>query len=72
MQGEIEAQWERLDDNGIMYSVSLPETLDYDLRLEDTYQIVKKETSASGDNRQTIRLTLQTTAPIEALGRGNA
>ena len=70
MQGEIEAQWERLDDNGIMYSVTLPESLDYDLRLEDTYQIVKKEISDSGDDRQTITLILQTADPIEAIGRG--
>ena len=70
MQGEIEAQWERIDDNGIMYSVTLPESLDYDLRLEDTYQIVKKEISDSGDDRQTITLILQTADPIEAIGRG--
>lgn len=70
MQGEIEAQWERIEDNTLMYTVTLPESLNYDLRLEDTYQIVKKEISDSGDDCQTITLMLQTADPIEAIGPG--
>lgn len=71
MQGEIEAQWERLDDNGIIYSVTLPESLDYDFRLGDAYRIINKEITAAEGGRQTIRLTLQTADPIEAIRRVN-
>ena len=69
MQGEVEAQWERLYGNGIVYSVTLPESLDYELQLEDTYQIVNKEITAEEGDRQTIRLSLQKADPIEAIGR---
>ncbi|MGA9517613.1 MAG: alpha-L-rhamnosidase N-terminal domain-containing protein [Trichococcus sp.] len=68
-QGEIEAQWERLDDNGIMYSVTLPESLDYDFRLGEAYRIINKEITAAEGDRQTIRLSLQKADPIEAIGR---
>ena len=71
-QGEIEAQWVRTDANNFMYSVTLPESMDYDFRLGNTYQIINKEITAAGDDRQIIKLSLQTTAPIEAVGRGNA
>ncbi|MGB9343605.1 alpha-L-rhamnosidase C-terminal domain-containing protein, partial [Trichococcus sp.] len=72
VQGEIEAQWVRTDANNFMYSVTLPKSMDYDFRLGDTYQIINKQITASGDDRQIIKLSLQTTAPIEAIGRGNA
>lgn len=70
-QGEIEARWERLGDNGIMYSVTLPVSLDYDFRLVDAYRIINKEISAAAGDCQTIRLTLQTADPIEAIRRVN-
>jgi alpha-L-rhamnosidase len=70
-QGEIEARWERLGDNGIMYSVTLPESLDYDFRLGDAYRIINKEITAAEGDYQTIRLTLQTADPIEAIRRVN-
>ena len=71
-QGEIEARWERLGENGIMYSVTLPVSLDYDLRLGDKYRITNKKISAAAGDCQTIRLTLQTADPIEAVRRVNA
>lgn len=58
-QGEIEAQWERLDDNGIIYTVTLPESLEYDLRPGDTYRIINKEITAAEGDRQTIRVSLE-------------
>ena len=70
-QGEIEARWERLGDNGIMYSVTLPESLDYNFQLGEAYRILNKEITTSGDNRQTIRLTIQSADPVEALGQEN-
>lgn len=71
-QGEIEAQWVRTDANNFMYSVTLPELMSYDLRVEGAFHIINKEIADSGDNRQTIRLTLRATNPIEAVGQGNA
>ncbi|PTQ79868.1 alpha-L-rhamnosidase [Trichococcus patagoniensis] len=71
MQGEIEAQWEQLDDNALMYSVTLPESLDYDFRLGETFQIINKEITTAGGDRLTIRLTLQAFDAVEAIGRGN-
>lgn len=68
-QGEIEAQWERFEDNGIMYSVTLPESSGYDFRLGDAYRIINKEITAAEGDCQTIRLSLQKADPIEAIGR---
>lgn len=71
-QGEIEAQWVRTDANNFMYSVTLPESMDYDFRLGYAYRIINKEITASGDGRETIKLSLQIADPIEAVRRGNA
>ena len=71
-QGKIEAQWLRTAANHFIYIVTLPASTAYDFRLGDTYQIITKEMIAFGDDRQTIRLTLQTAEAIETTGKGNA
>lgn len=58
-EGEIEAQWVREDANNFMYSVTLPESMDYDFRLGDAYRIINKEITAAGADFRTIRLLLE-------------
>ena len=63
--GIIEAQWVRTEADKLNYSVTLPESLDYELCLGDAYRIINKEITPAGEERQTIRLLLETAAPIE-------
>lgn len=59
MQGKIDVQWVRTDVKNILYSVTLPESVEYDFRFVDAYRIINKEIAAAGDDRQTIRLSLE-------------